>query len=549
MWYDVQKLGSIGLTEPTSPANSEARILECEQKPQMGASSTAVAVGTPDLRVADIEAVAQAGAVVRMDAAVRSRIERSYAFVQRLAAAGAPVYGLTTGCGPLAAQPVPPARRAEFQRNLIRSHATTLGVPHPAAFVRAAMVVRAHGLAQGHSGVDPATVEILIAMLNNRVHPVVREVGSVGASGDLVELAQIALAVVGEGEVEHANGMVLATEALRGSGIEPLVPRYREGLALMNGTSFHTGVAALLCVKAARGLNAAQIAAAMSLEGLRANSEAFDPAFARLRPHPGQRVVADAVRRLVEGSALMRNGTSSASNQDAYTLRCIPQIIGPILDVLRSVTATVDIEINSVTDNPLFLPDEDRVVHGGNFHGQPVAMALDQLKAAIVELGVLSERRLARLLDVKLNAGLPPFLIIDDAGLRSGFMGLQYCASSMAADNAVLAAPASVHSVPTNANNQDVVSMGMVAARQARQVIDNVERMIAIELLCAAQAIDLRGAVHAGTGTRAAHAAVRERLAALIEDRPLAADIATVAMMIDDGTLQQRVETAVGSLA
>lgn len=238
----------------------------------------------------------------------------------------------------------------------------------------------------------------------------------------------------------------------------------------------------------------------------------------------------------------------TASTQDAYTLRCIPHIIGPVVDALHAVTTVVEIEINSVTDNPLFLADEERVLHGGNFHGQPVAMALDQLKAALVELGVLSERRLARLLDAKLNTGLPPFLIIDGAGLRRGFMGLQYCASAMAADNAVLAAPAAVHSVPTNANNQDVVSMGMVAAREARHVLHNVVRMVAIELLCAAQALDLRGAIHAGAGTRAAHAALREHVTPLIEDRPLDADVAAVCDMIDDGALQQAVENAVGSL-
>ena len=507
-----------------------------------------VALGASDLCIADIEAVAHQRAPVCLDPPVRSRLERSYGFVQRLAAMHVPVYGLTTGCGPLAAEAVPAERREEFQRNLIRSHANTLGNPHPAAFVRAAMAVRAHGLAQGYSGVDPVTVDTLIALLNHGVHPIVREVGSVGASGDLVELAQIALAVVGECAVEHAGAVTPAADVFARLGIAPLVPRYREVLALMNGTSFHTGVAALLCARARRLIVAAAIAATMSLEALRGSSEAFDPAFARMRPHPGQRAVADRVRRLVEGSALMRSDASTASSQDAYTLRCIPQIMGPVVDALRAVTAVVEIEINSVTDNPLFLVDEERVVHGGNFHGQPVALALDQLKTALVELGVLSERRLARLLDAKLSAGLPPFLIVGSAGLRSGFMGLQYCASSMAADNAVLAAPAAVHSVPTNANNQDVVSMGMVAARQTRHVLDNVIRMVAIELLCAAQALDLRGAQDAGAGTRAAHAAMRERVAPLVEDRPLDADVGSVCDMIAAGALQQAVEHAVGPL-
>jgi histidine ammonia-lyase len=282
----------------------------------------------------------------------------------------------------------------------------------------------------------------------------------------------------------------------------------------------------------------------MVFEALAGNLEAYDPALQQTRPHPGQRQVAERIAQLVTGSALVRNPETSAGMQDAYTLRCIPQVLGTVLDTLQAAGTVIETELNSVTDNPLFLVEERRVVHGGNFHGQPVAVALDQLKLGIVELGVMSERRIARLLDATLNRGLPPFLIRDGAGLRSGFMGLQYCASSMAADNAVLAAPASVRSVPTNANNQDVVSMGMVAARQARQVLDNVQRTVAIELLCAAQALDLRGAAHAGAGTRAAHALIRAHAAPLIEDRPLADDVEAVSRLIDEESLVQAADAA-----
>jgi histidine ammonia-lyase len=508
------------------------------------ARSQTVALGVPRLTREDIDALARRTATAEVRAAARRRMQRSYALVQALTQAQVPIYGLTTGCGPLASQAIASERRGEFQRNLIRSHAVTLGAQHPTSFVRAAMAVRAHVLALGSSGVDPATVDLLAAMLNHGVHPLVREVGSVGASGDLVELAQVALALIGEGTVELRGALMPTADALRTVGLEPLVPRYREGLALINGTSFHTGAAVVLLARAERIAAAAQIAAAMILEALRGNLEAFDPAFQKARPHPGQRAVAERVAHIVAGSTLVRSGEAAAGSQDAYTLRCIPQVLGAVLDTLRSVSAVVDIEINSVIDNPLFLVDEERVVHGGNFHGQPVAMALDHLKTAMVEVGVMVERRIARVLDPTLNAGLPPFLIRDGAGLRSGFMGLQYCASSMAADNAVLAAPASVHSVPTNANNQDVVSMGMVAARQARHVLDNVERMVAIELLCAAQALDLRGAAHAGSGTRAAHALIRTHTAPLIEDRPLQDDVATVCQLIDDGTLPPAVDAA-----
>jgi histidine ammonia-lyase len=500
-----------------------------------------ILLGAPELSAGDIDAIARRSALADLATGARARLERSYAFIQALAARGQPVYGLTTGCGPLASQRIPAERREEFQRNLVRSHAVTLGTPHPAVFVRAAMAVRAHVLARGYSGIDPAALDILVTMLNSGVHPIVRAIGSVGASGDLVELAQMALAVLGEGDVDVHGVTVPAAEALRRAGVSPLVPRYRDGLALMNGTSFHTGAAAVLFARAWRIAAAAQIAAAMVLEGLRGNLEAFDPAFQETRPHPGQRQVAEGILQLTAGSTLVRDGEASAGSQDAYTLRCIPQVMGAALDLFSAAGRVIEIEINSISDNPLFLAAEDRVVHGGNFHGQPVAMALDQIKTAAVELGVMSERRLARLLDPKLNNGLPPFLIHDGAGLRSGFMGLQYCASSMVADNAVLAAPASVHSVPTNANNQDIVSMGMVAARQAGQVLDNVERIIAIELLCAAQALDLRADAHAGVGTRAAHALIREHAPPVIEDRPLRDDVEAMHQLIDNGAFDDLV--------
>ena len=486
------------------------------------------------LTIDEVDRIAR-GAPATIDRDARTRMTCAYDFVRALAISETPVYGLTTGCGPLASQSIPASQREAFQRNLVRSHAVTLGPPHPPAFVRAATAVRAQVFAQGYSGVDPATVDLLVAVLNAGIHPLVREVGGVGASGDLVELAQLALVIIGEGEVEYRGNRRPAADALRAAGLDPLIPRYREGLALMHGTSFHTGAGAVLIARARRIVHAAQIAAAMMLDALHGNLEAFSPHLQRTRPHAGQRAVAERVVSLLSGTRLVRRDESAAGRQDAYTLRCIPQVLGAVVDHIEAAAVTIETEINSVTDNPLFLVDERRVVHGGNFHGQPVAMALDQLKTAMVELGVASERRIARALDATLNAGLPAFLIRDGAGLRSGFMGLQYCATSMAADNAVLAAPTSVRSVPTNANNQDVVSMGMVAARHAAQVIDNVERIVAIELLCAAQALDLRGVALAGTGTRAAHAQIRAQVPALIEDRPMTDDVEAVCRLIDAG--------------
>ena len=493
-------------------------------------------IGGEVLTIADVDLVARGAADVSFGAGARARAEKSHAFMKRVAASDAAVYGLTTGCGPLAHRRIDPRDRERFQRNLVRSHAVSLGEPLPSSFVRAAMAVRAHVLARGYSGVDPAAIEILVGMLNARIHPIVREVGSVGASGDLVELAQIALAVLGEGEVEYGGTIASAASALKGAGLKPLTPTHREGLALMNGTSCHTGAAAVLLAKAKRVAHAGEIAAVMVLEALCGKSEAFDDAFQRLRPHAGQGKVAALLASMTRGSRLL-DAESPAGAQDAYTLRCIPQVLGAVEDSLEAARTVIEIELGSVSDNPLFLVDEDRVVHGGNFHGQPVAMALDQIKIAMVELGVMSERRLARLLDPQLNRGLPAFLAGEDDS-ASGFMGLQFCASSMAADNAVLAAPASVHSVPTNANNQDVVSMGMVAARQAARVFDNVERMVAIELLCGAQALELRGRANAGVGTQAALSSIRERVSPLREDRPLRGDVETICELIEGGALE-----------
>lgn len=494
-----------------------------------------ISLGAADLTIADVDSIARSKAASVLAAAARARVERSYSFLQKLARDGTPVYGLTTGCGPLSGNAIPAEQRERFQRNLIRSHACSLGRPHPTEYVRAAMAIRANVFARGCSGVAPELVDLLMGMLARGIHPVVREVGGVGASGDLVELAQIALALIGEGEVESGGQVSGAAEALRRAGLAPIVPRYREGLAVMNGTSFHTGAAAVLLRRAQRIAAAGETAAALAFEALGGHVEAFAPQLHEARPHPGQRAVAARLARFFDDSGLVRRDDSAAARQDAYTLRCIPQVLGVVSAAIEDAVAVVETEINAVTDNPLFLAEEERVFHGGNFHGQPVATSLDQLKLAMVELGVMSERRLARLLDASLNAGLPPFLVRQPAGLHSGFMGLQYCASAMAADNAVLAAPASVRSVPTNANNQDVVSMGMIAARQAAQVIDNLERMVAIELLCAAQALDLRGIERAGQATRTAHARVREVAARLDEDRPLSADVEAVQQLVRRG--------------
>jgi histidine ammonia-lyase len=478
-----------------------------------------------------------AGAPVVLDARTRERLEASHRQLLAMAAAGRTVYGLNTGCGPLCDRPIPAADAARFQQNLVRSHATGLGSPHPREVVRATMAARAYSLAQGRSAVRPLVVERLVESLNAGIHPVMPEVGSVGASGDLVELAHLARALMGEGQVEWQGVTRAAAEAFAEAGLAPLVLEGREALALMNGTSCETAQAVLLVLGAEELVAAAEAAAALVLEVFGASPEAFDPRVHRARPHAGQEASAARLRALLGDSRRLRDATARrapsderlAPVQDAYTLRCVPQVLGAVRATVAHVRDVVATELNAVTDNPLFFPEDGVVLHAGNFHGQPVALAVDHLKVALAEVALFSERRLARLLDPATNGGLPPFLIRDEPGVRSGLMGLQYCASSTVADNAVLAHPTSLGSVPTNANNQDVVGMGSVGVRHARRVLENGRRVVAIELLAATEAIDIVGAQGLGTGTRRIHETVRGLVPPLLADRSLGADVERLA--------------------
>jgi len=488
------------------------------------------------LALETVAAVA-AGAPVTLGPGVQARLQASHRYVRGLEATDRAVYGLTTGCGPLVDHRVTAAEQAEFQRNLVRSHASGLGAAHPASIVRATMVARACSLAQGRSGVRPVVVETLLALLNAGIHPIVPEVGSVGASGDLVELAHVARALIGEGDVEVRGVRQAAATALRAAGIAPLVLEGREGLALMNGTSCETAQAALLVLGAETLVAAAEAAAALVFDVLGGNPEALDTRLHDERPHAGQRASAAHLRQLLGGSARTRDTAVRAAArvalQDAYTLRCIPQVLGAVRATVAHVRSVVETELSAVTDNPLFFPEDDAVLHGGNFHGQPVALAVDHLKVALAEVALFSERRLARLLDPATNDGLPPFLIADRPGVRSGLMGLQYCASSTVADNSVLAHPASLGSVPTNANNQDVVGMGGVAVRQARRLLENAQRVVAIELLAAAEAAALIGIERLGRGTRTVHDRVRAVVPRVVEDRPLGDDVERLVLALD----------------
>lgn len=484
-----------------------------------------------------------AGAPVALGEGVRDRMAASHRQLVGLSRSDRIVYGLNTGCGPLCEWPVPPQAAARFQRNLVRSHASGVGPAHPSAVVRATMAARLLSLARGRSAVRPLVADTLAAMLNAAIHPVVPEVGSVGASGDLVELAHVALAVMGEGEVEHAGVRKPAAEALAAAGIAPVAFEGREALALLNGTSCETAQAALLVLGADELVAAAEAAAALAIEALGGSVEAFDARVHALRPHAGQAQSAARLAALLAGSRRVREGpvprgagaTRLPPVQDAYTLRCVPQVLGAVRATVEHVRGVVATELNAVTDNPTFFPEAGAILHAGNFHGQPLALAVDHLKVALAEVALFAERRIARLLDPATNCGLPPFLIRDEVGVRSGLMGLQYCASSTVADNAVLAHPATLGSVPTNANNQDVVGMGSVGVRQARRLLENARRVVAIELLAAAEAVDVAGAADGlGRGTRAAYGAIRAVVAPLLADRPLGGDVERLAAALGD---------------
>ncbi len=496
------------------------------------------------LTIADVVAVAEGRARVEVPADAREALASARAQVERIVAAGLPVYAITTGVGKLASVPVSREDADRLQLNIVRSHAAGVGPPAPVAVVRAMMLLRVHGLALGHSGVRPEVVDLLAAFLNHGIHPIVPEQGSVGASGDLAPLAHLALALIGEGEVTAGDERLAASVALERSGLQPLRLRAKEGVSLVNGTQFMTGLGALTVHRALRLCSAADAVGAMTLEALRGCSAAFHPRIHQVRPHPGQQASAENVRLMIAGSALV--DSVPARVQDAYSLRCIPQVHGAARDAAAYAAGVVGVELNAVTDNPLLFPEEDLVLSGGNFHGQPVAVAMDFLAAALTGLGTMCERRVERLLNPALS-GLPAFLSAD-GGLRSGLMLAQYTAAALASENKVLAHPSSADSIPTSANQEDHVSMGAAAARKAATVVAHLEQIVAIELLCAAQALEFRGAAAMGHGTAAGYAMVREAISALDDDRVLAPDIEAATVLVRSGRLLEAVERAVGVL-
>jgi histidine ammonia-lyase len=494
-----------------------------------------------------VVAVARGRLPVAISSLGCDRILASRAVVEKLLEAETPVYGISTGFGEFSTVFISRSEREKLQRNLILSHATGVGEYLPEDCVRAAMLLRANSLAKGYSGIRLATVEKLCEMLNKRIYPAVPSKGSVGASGDLAPLAHIGLVMMGEGEAFLDGRLVSGGEALRTAGIEPMSPGGKEGLALINGTQVMTAVGVLLWHDAVSLMQVADIAAAMSLEALRGTRTAFDPRISQVRPHQGQLATAANILKLTADSAIIASHVNCGKVQDAYSLRCVPQVHGASKDALRRTLEVLAIEINAATDNPLILPDSGEVVSGGNFHGQPVALAMDYLKMALAEIGSISERRISRMLDAHLSE-LPPFLTAYP-GIDSGLMITQYTAAALVSENKVLAHPACVDSIPTSANQEDHVSMGTIAARQAREILENVRHVLAIELLAAAQGIDFLRPLAPGTGSAAAHAFIRQHVPHLEEDRVPAPDIKAIYLAIVDGGLIAAVEQAVGAIS
>jgi histidine ammonia-lyase len=508
----------------------------------------AVELGGGPLAPGAVVEVARTGTPVSLSDAGRDAMERSAAIVARLAESEEPVYGVSTGFGSLATTPIPSERREELQRSLIRSHAAGMGPPVEREVVRAMILLRARTLAMGYSGARPEVAEVLLAMLNARVTPVVPEHGSLGASGDLAPLAHCALAAIGEGEVMDAAGnRAPAAEALAAAGIEPLTLTAKEGLALINGTDGILGMLILAIHDMRDLLRAADVAAAMSVEALLGTDRAFAEDLIALRPQPGQAASAANLRRLLSGSAIVASHRYDDPRvQDAYSLRCAPQVLGAARDALSHAERAAEAELSSAIDNPMILPD-GRVESCGNFHGAPLGLACDLLAMAAADAGAIAERRTDRLLDSKRSEGLPPFLA-DDPGVNSGLMLAHYTQAAMVAENRRLAAPASVDSLPTSAMQEDHVSMGWGAARKLRQSIANLSRIVAVELSCAARALELRSPLEPAAGTAAALALVRERTGGPGPDRFLAPELEAVEKLVAGGSILSAVEAEIGEL-
>jgi histidine ammonia-lyase len=462
----------------------------------------------------------------------KENVIRARRLIEDMIARDMVVYGVNTGFGKLSDVSIPKEDVRKLQVNLIRSHACGVGAPLSEAETRAAMLLRANAMAKGYSGVRPLVIEQVLELLNKEVHPIIPCRGSVSASGDLAPSAHMALVLIGEGEAIYQNKRMSGAAALKAAARAPLELEAKEGLAMLNGTQFVTALGVLALLRAETLIDTADVAGAMSLEPLMGTGAAFDARVQRVRPHPGQQITAQHVLRQIAQSAIVASHKDCRRVQDAYSLRCMPQVHGAVRDALRYARQILHVEINSATDNPLVFAEGEQVLAGGNFHAAPVGYALDFMAIVMADLANISERRIERLNNPDLS-GLPAFLA-HRPGLSSGFMMAQVTAAALASENKVLAHPASVDSIPTSANKEDHVSMGMAAALKLQQILDNLEAVLAIELLCACQGIDLLRPLEPGVGTKKACELVRAVVPFLEEDRPISSDIEKIRGLIRD---------------
>jgi histidine ammonia-lyase len=492
-----------------------------------------------------VKRIAAGGARVGLDPRALERIKSARAVVERAVASDGRIYGVTTGFGRLKNVRIDPNEAIELQRNLILSHAAGVGEPLDPETARASMLLRAHSLARGYSGVRPDLIMLLLEMLNRGVTPLIPSQGSVGCSGDLAPLAHMALVLIGEGEAWVNSQRLGGRAALERAGLQPITLSFKEGISLINGTQIMTGIGALASVRAQQALRAADIAGAMSLEAFLGTDAAFAERVNALRPHHGQAHVAANICRLLHGSQVLASHRDCDRVQDPYSFRCMPVVHGAARDTLDSTTNTLGIEINSVTDNPIVFVEDGALVSNGNFHGGPVGLALDYLKIALTDASSIAERRVYKLLDGA--EGLPPFLT-ERFGLYSGYMLAQYTAAALVSENKTLSTSASIDSIPTSAGQEDHNSMGTIAARQCQSVVANYETVVAIELLVAAQALDFRQPLAFGRGTAIAHRTIRERIPHLDADRNVSRDIEAAVELVRSNALVGSVENEVGTL-
>ncbi len=503
-------------------------------------------IGEERITIDDLVRVARYGERVELASLALEKTGAARKLIDQWVAQGEVIYGVTTGFGSLSDRTVTGEDARTLQTNLLMSHAAGVGRPFPAEVVRGMMAVRLKDLAGGNSGLRPETLTALADLLNSGVVPRVPEKGSVGASGDLCPMAHLALVLIGLGEAFYQGELISGAQALERAELAPMQLEAAEGIGLINGTQAMSALLALVVHDARVLAKAADIACAMSLEVLMGTDTEFDPRIHRLRPHPGQIAAAANMDRLTAASEIISSHKGCGRVQDAYTLRCSPQIHGASKDALNHVAGIVETELNSTTTNPLIFPESGEFILGGNFHGQPLALAADYLSMALAELANVSERRVERLVNPQLS-GLPAFLVAE-SGLNSGLMIAQYTAAALVSENKTLAHPACVDSIPTSANKEDHVSMGTIAARQAAQILENAVHVIAIELICGAQAMDLLTKGRPGRGVEAAYRTVRQEISRLDRDRVLSGDIEKAARLVREGGLVAAVEKVVGTL-